>query len=136
MGEGIMRNERPASSSCPDFTMTAPIMRVFDEQKARDFYLGFLGFSLDWEHRFGADFPLYAQVSRGLLVLHLSGHHGDATPGSTVFIRMRGIRDYHRELTGRNYPKMRPGIETLPWGDVMEVTDPFGNRLRFCEQPE
>ncbi|MGG2478234.1 glyoxalase superfamily protein, partial [Rhizobium sp. BR5] len=28
----------------------------------------------------------------------------------------------------------KPGVEELPWGDVMEVTDPFGNRIRFCEQ--
>jgi len=29
---------------------------------------------------------------------------------------------------------MRPGIETAPWGArLMEVVDPFGNRLRFNE---
>jgi len=29
---------------------------------------------------------------------------------------------------------MRPGIERAPWNaDVMEVVDPFGNRLRFKE---
>lgn len=42
---------------------TIPIMRIFDEQKARDFYLGFLGMTLDWEHRFEPGYPLYMQVS-------------------------------------------------------------------------
>lgn len=62
------------------FTQTAPILRIFDESKAKEFYLGFLGFQLDFEHRFGDNFPLYMQVSRAGLVLHLSEHHGDASP--------------------------------------------------------
>ena len=57
-----------------------PVIRIFDEDKAKDFYLGFLGMTLDWEHRFGPDFPLYMQVSREGLVLHLSEHSGDGSP--------------------------------------------------------
>jgi catechol 2,3-dioxygenase-like lactoylglutathione lyase family enzyme len=118
------------------FTATQPILRIFDEAKAKEFYLDFLGFTLDWEHRFGENFPLYAQVSRAGLALHLSGHHGDGTPGSSVFVRMTGIADFHREISDRNYPNMRPGIEDAPWGRVMIVIDPFGNTIRFCESPE
>lgn len=29
---------------------TTPILRIFDETKAREFYAGFVGFSIDWEH--------------------------------------------------------------------------------------
>jgi len=29
-----------------------PVLRIFDVEKAKDFYFGFLGFSVDWEHRF------------------------------------------------------------------------------------
>ena len=32
---------------------TIPIIRIFDETKAKEFYLKFLGMTLDWEHRFG-----------------------------------------------------------------------------------
>lgn len=117
------------------FIETAPIIRIFDEPKAREFYVGFLGFTLDWEHRFGDTFPLYAQVSRAGLILHLSGHHCDATPGSNVFVAMRGIDAFHSEITSRAYPNMRPELEPLPWGKQVEVTDPFGNRIRFCERP-
>ena len=38
------------------FEQTAPILRIFDESKAKEFYLGFLGFKLDWEHRFATIF--------------------------------------------------------------------------------
>ena len=44
-----------------------PILRSFDAAKAREFYVDFLGFKVDWEHRFGDNFPLYMQVSRGRL---------------------------------------------------------------------
>ena len=29
-----------------------PILRIFDEAKAKEFYVDFLGFSVDWEHRY------------------------------------------------------------------------------------
>jgi catechol 2,3-dioxygenase-like lactoylglutathione lyase family enzyme len=113
---------------------TVPILRIFDVEKAREFYVGFLGFAVDWEHRFEDGAPLYMQVSRGGLVIHLSEHHGDACPGSTVFVRLTGLDEYHREITAKRYRSMRPGIEIAPWNaKLMEVIDPFGNRLRFNE---
>lgn len=124
------------SQAAVTFERTTPILRIFDESKAKEFYLGFLGFTLDWEHRFGESFPLYAQVSRAGLVLHLSEHHGDASPGSTVVVIMRGVQALQKELTGKDYANMKPGIEDLPWGKVMSVTDPFSNRIRFTEPPE
>lgn len=110
-----------------------PILRIFSVDKAKEFYVDFLGFTLDWEHRFGDDFPLYAQVSRSGLVLHLSEHHGDATPGSTVFVPVQDIDSLHRELAAKSYRYAKPGIEDLDWGRQLQVADPFGNRLRFCE---
>ena len=115
------------------FSQTCPIMRIFDEAVAKDFYLGFLGFHLDWEHRFGENFPLYAQVSRAGLTLHLSGHHGDATPGSTVFVRMQEVEAYQQELARQDYMHGKPSVVDEPWGLVMTVTDPFNNRIRFCQ---
>lgn len=115
------------------FSQTCPIMRIFDESVAKEFYLDFLGFRLDWEHRFGENFPLYAQVSRAGLTLHLSGHHGDATPGSTVFVRMQGVALYQRELARKDYKHGKPTVEDEPWGLMMSVVDPFSNCIRFCQ---
>jgi catechol 2,3-dioxygenase-like lactoylglutathione lyase family enzyme len=122
-----------ASPDAVRFGQTCPVMRIFDEAKAREFYVEFLGFNLDWEHRFGENFPLYAQVSRAGLSLHLSGHHGDASPGSTAFVRMEGVHAYQKELARKNYSYGKPGVEDMPWGLVMTVTDPFSNRIRFCQ---
>jgi Glyoxalase superfamily protein len=59
--------------------------------------VGFLGFAVDWEHRFEENTPAYLQVSKAGLVLHLSEHHGDACHGSTVFVWMTGIEEFHWE---------------------------------------
>ncbi len=123
-----------ASDDGFQFLRTCPIMRIFDETKAREFYLGFLGMSLDWEARFTPDAPLYAQVSRAGLTLHLSEHHGDATPGSTVFVSISDVHAYHAELAAKTYRHYNPSVERMPWGLQMSVTDPFGNRIRFTEQ--
>jgi uncharacterized glyoxalase superfamily protein PhnB len=117
-----------------EFRRVVPILRIFDVGKAKDFYAGFLGFTIDWEHRFDDRSPLYLQVSRNGLVLHLSEHHGDGTPGSAVFVEMTGLDAFHAEIHARGYGFMRPGIEDAPWNArVMEVIDPFGNRIRFSE---
>jgi len=109
-----------------------PILRIFDEAKARAFYVGFLGFQVDWEHRFAPDLPLYLQVSRDGCVLHLSEHHGDCCPGAAMRIEVDGIDGYHAELAAKQYGYARPAIEDTSWGSRdMPVTDPFGNRLVF-----
>jgi len=111
-----------------------PILRMFDERKAKEFYRGFLGFSIDWEHRFEPNTPLYMQVSRGDVVLHLSEHYGDGVPGSAVILQMTGIEEYWAELRKKKYKYYRPGIQLQPWNaKEMAVIDPFGNRIRFSE---
>ena len=110
-----------------------PILRIFDETRARAFYVGFLGFQVGWEHRFEPGLPLYMQVSRNACVLHLSEHHGDCCPGAAVRIACDDVDAYHAELAAREYGYARPQVEDTPWGSRdMTVTDPFGNRLTFA----
>lgn len=111
---------------------TIPIVRIFDEQKARDFYLAFLGMTLDWQHRFEPGLPIYMQVSKGSLVLHLSEHSGDCTPGSKLFVNVSDARALLDELQGRDYAYCRPSLEVAAWGDEgFGVVDPFSNRIWF-----
>lgn len=115
------------------FGKAIPVLRSFDETKAREFYLDFLGFSVEFEHRFEADLPLYLGLVRAGLHLHLSEHHGDASPGATVFIPTHNIEQLRDELLGKRYSYGRPDIVEQGWGKELQVYDPFGNRLRFCE---
>jgi catechol 2,3-dioxygenase-like lactoylglutathione lyase family enzyme len=117
------------------FEATVPAFRIFSVEKAREFYLGFLGFTLDWEHRFDDNAPLLMQVSRGGIVIYLSEHHGDGSPGSQITVFLSGIDELHAELNAKRYRYMRPGIEQAPWNErVMGVIDPFGNRIFFAER--
>jgi hypothetical protein len=113
-----------------------PILRIFDLAKMREFYLEFLGCTIDWEHGTEEGLPRYLQVSRGAFRLHLSEHHGDASPGARIYIEAKGVAELHAELSAKKYKFNRPGLETTPWGTrELEVTDPFGNRLTFAERP-
>ena len=114
------------------FGKTTPILRIFDEAKAREFYVDFLGFKVDWEHRFEPGLPLYLQVSKDGCVLHLSEHHGDCSPGAAIRIETSELDAFHAELASKHYKYARPEIENMPWGTRdMSVKDPFGNRLIF-----
>jgi uncharacterized glyoxalase superfamily protein PhnB len=111
-----------------------PILRSFDEAKAREFYVDFLGFTVDWEHRFELDLPLYMQISKDDCILHLTEHHGDCSPGAAIRIATADLHTYHQQLLAKQYKNARPGIEKQPWGEwAMCITDPFGNRLDFVE---
>lgn len=110
-----------------------PILRIFDEAKAREFYVDFLGFQVDWEHRFAADLPLYMQVSKDDCILHLSGHHGDCCPGAHLYIDTTDLDSYQQQLLAKNYKHSRPGIENTERGTrEMTIADPFGNSLTFA----
>lgn len=116
------------------FQKTIPLLRIFSVEKAKEFYVDYLGFTVDWEHHFDENSPAYIQVLRDGLVLHLTEHVGDCCPGSTIFVWMTGIEEFHREITDKNYKYLRPGIETTFYDSKsVEVIDPFGNRIRFNE---
>ncbi|SFC39777.1 Uncharacterized conserved protein PhnB, glyoxalase superfamily [Polaromonas sp. OV174] len=115
-----------------NFGKTTPILRMFDEAKAKEFYIDFLGFKLDWEHRFEADLPLYMQISKGDCLIHLSEHHGDCSPGAALRIECNELEAFQQQLLAKSYKYARPGIEDMPWGSKdMSIRDPFGNRLTF-----
>ena len=116
------------------FLHTIPILRIFDVQKAKEFYCGFLGFIVDWEHTFEPGMPVYMQVSRESLRFHLSEHHGDGSPGVRIFVEMIGLEDFHHEISGKGYRYMRPTINDEFYGArAVHVVDPFGNRISFNE---
>ena len=110
-----------------------PIFRIFDYKKAIEFYVDWLGFKIDWEER-GKGKPIYMQVSKNSIKLHLTEHHGDCCPGSKVFIVFSDIKKYHERIIKKDYKYNKPELGEAPWNaTVMQVTDPFGNKLLFNE---
>lgn len=111
-----------------------PIFRIFDYDKAIEFYVEWLGFKIDWEDK-PENAPVYMQISLEGIIIHLTEHHGDCTPGARAYISgFSNLKDYHTELFNKQYKYNRPGLEKSPWNKdnlCMDVTDPFGNRLSF-----
>jgi uncharacterized glyoxalase superfamily protein PhnB len=116
------------------FQRVIPLLRIFNVDKAREFYVDFLGFSVDFEHRLESNAPLIMQVSRGDLVIRLSEHYGDSTPGAAFQIDVTGIDDLAAELAAKRYRYSKPAVLKTPWNTrVLSLIDPFSNRLTFSE---
>ena len=120
------------------FSAPVPILRSFDEKKAKEFYVDFLGFEIVFEHRFGPDAPLYMELRLGDCVIHLSEHHGDAAPGTALRVTGRNLDEFMQGLRDKKYQNANPGNpEKKPWGlREVGIADPFGNRIVFVEEPE
>lgn len=110
-----------------------PVLRSFDEARAKAFYIDFLGFETVFEHRFEPGFPLYMGIVRDACELHLSEHYGDASPGAAVRIPVDDATAYAAALLAKSASHSRPGApKPTPWGTLeFTVSDPSGNRLTF-----
>ena len=111
---------------------TTPILRSFDKDKAKKFYVDFLEFEIEFEHRFEKELPLYLGLKKGDFQLHLSEHHGDSSPGASIRIEIDNLKSFQEKLLKKNYKYSRPGIIKQDWGTMeMIIKDPFGNKLIF-----
>ncbi|MBE0388935.1 hypothetical protein PLUTE_a3694 [Pseudoalteromonas luteoviolacea DSM 6061] len=81
----------------------------------------------------GQNAPLYAQISKGNCIIHLSEHYGDASPGTTLRVEIENLTQYQNLLSAKQFKHARPGINEMPWGLEMPISDPFGNKLIFTQ---
>ncbi len=112
-----------------------PVLRMFDEAATQAFYVDFLGAKILFDHRFGDAFPLYMAVEVEGCEMHLSGHHGDACPGSHIRLDVADVNGMSKRLRNKDYRFAKPGEpEKSNWGTLeLTLTDPSGNRLTFVE---
>ncbi|MDZ7871857.1 MAG: glyoxalase superfamily protein [Rhizobium sp.] len=75
-----------------------------------------------------------AKMSRGACVLHLSEHAGDASPGAKAFALDAGPRRLPFGTDGQELSLPQTRAEGRAMGAQMTVTDPFSNRIAFCER--
>lgn len=118
----------------PTLGAIIPIFRIFDEAKAREFYCGFLGFEVEFEHRYQEDFPIFMGIKHGSCRLYLSEHNGDGSPGANIRLRVEGLKEYQEALVAKEFKYSRPGLVDNEMGDWdMSIKDPFGNCITFWE---
>jgi uncharacterized glyoxalase superfamily protein PhnB len=112
-----------------------PVLRIFDYKKAIEFYVEWLGFKINWEHTFEDNTPVYLEIEKDGLIIHLSEHHGDGTPGTNVFVWCDGVKEFHKEIINKKYKYNKPGLEKTFYGSLaVKVIDPFHNQIIFNEK--
>lgn len=99
-----------------------PVLRVTDVNRSVDWYAQ-LGFTKEWEHRFGPSFPAFVSLARGTARLFLSEHLGDAGPDTLVYLRVLDVDEIAERFTAE--------IVEQPWAREVHLSDPDGNRLRI-----
>ncbi len=114
---------------------------MLDEACASEFYLDYLGFEVDWEHRFEdtPSSPLYMQVSLGGVTLHLNGHAAQESPVCEVRIPVVGIEAFCDHLNDKpsRFEKQSvaaPRYEGKPTD--LNILEPFQNHLVFWAREE
>ncbi|MER2511386.1 MAG: VOC family protein [Nitrosomonas ureae] len=109
-----------------------PQLRITSAERSLAFYVGGLGFVVDWQHQFGPGYPLFVQATRSGQTIFLTEHTGDCQVGGAVYFIVPDARACYAQfasngIVATNHP------ENTPW-DTCEfvLTDPDGNRLRFA----
>ena len=84
-----------------------PILYVTNAYDATKWYSQ-IGFTLESEHQFAPDMPIYAFLKCGDSQLHLSEHKGDAKPETLVYFYIEDVDDIAQEF-GET-------VKEQPWG--------------------
>jgi catechol 2,3-dioxygenase-like lactoylglutathione lyase family enzyme len=109
-----------------------PQFRITDVQRSIAFYVGGLGFKVDWEHRFEPGFPVFMQLTRDGQSIFLTEHSGDCKVGGAAYFVVPDVDACYNEFVSRGVVATEPP-ENAPYGPrEMLVMDPDGNRLRFA----
>jgi catechol 2,3-dioxygenase-like lactoylglutathione lyase family enzyme len=124
MGERIA----PKASDV-DFEGTTPILRVRSLSESLGWYVGVLGFEVDWQ-----DPGIFASVSRGRCTIFLcEGDQGN--PGTWVWIGVGDVEMLFEQYRTRG-AKIRHPPTNYAWALEMQVEDPDGHVLRFGSEPK
>lgn len=113
-----------------------PVIRMLDEAASKSFYIDYLGYQIDWEHRFRDDpeSPLYLQVSLGESRLHLNGHADQSSPVCEVRVPVDGIDAFCQFLSEKTYSDEKPEVVDPRYAGEnqdLNLIDPSGNHIVF-----
>jgi len=112
-----------------EWSSWVPILRVKDARVSAKFYQDAMGFKVDWEHRFADDFPIYMQVSRPPLALHLSEHQGGGTTAAEFFVRVPDVDAVYQAMVDQGIkPESEPTDQEYGMRDFL-IVDPDGHSI-------
>lgn len=92
-----------------------PTLRVKDARRSEQFYCDTLGFTKNWEHQFGADFPIMMSISYTDCFLFLSEHSGTGSDNCDIYICMDDIDTFYSAKSEQGIVFEKAPINE-PWG--------------------
>lgn len=107
-----------------------PALRITNYLRSKAFYTEALGFTVNWEHRFGPDFPVFMEVGRDDMSFYLTEHAGDCQVGGLIHLVVSDVDAWYTELQQKGVDVADPPNERLEGIRNMTVTDPDGNQIR------
>ena len=108
-----------------------PTFRVRDASAAEAFYCDKLGFKTSWEYDPGDGYPVFVEVVRDNVALHLSEHEGDGPEGISIYVNVADARALYGDVLAAGAEVPEPPQEA-EWGEIVfSLIDPDGNTLRF-----
>lgn len=112
----------------PQFHAASPILPVSDLARSLDYYVGVLGFTVEWQDATGM-----ASVRRDSCTLMLcQGDQGHA--GTWVWVGVADVDALHETLKAGGAIVRHPPSD-YPWAREMQIADPDGNVLRLGSDP-
>ena len=130
-----LRTNEPYNQNLPK-QRVMPTLRMTDYANSKAFYVEGLGFRIDWEHRFKANFPVFMQISRDGLAFFLTEHTGDCPVGGLIQLYVPDVDAWFAEFQGRGVPVKEPPNERLQGLRSMTILDPDGNKLMISTRLE
>ena len=113
------------------FESTISLLRVSDARTSEAFYCDTLGFRKSWEIDLGEGEPVFIEVTRDRVSLHLSEYEGDGPLGIQLYVNVSDAEELHETLVDHDALIVEP-LHHAEWGHmVFAIQDPDGNLLRF-----
>jgi len=107
-----------------------PTLRITDYERSKAYYVESLGFTVEWEHRFAPNLPVFMSVVRDGMQIYLSQHSGDCQVGGLVHFIISDVDAWHAEFRERAVIVAQVPNDDLGFRN-MTIKDPDGNQLRF-----
>lgn len=106
-----------------------PTLRVKDARKSEQFYCDTLGFTKEWEHQFGPDFPMMMSISFTNCNLFLSEHSGTGSDNCDIYMCVDDVDGFYQEKSQQGLTFEKSPIDES-WG-MREATfrDPDNHRF-------
>jgi len=105
-----------------------PILRVRDVEASRRYYVGTLGFALEWD----ADGMIAVARDRKSIMLC---EGGQGQPGTWLWIGVEDADAFFAEFSAKG-AHIRSPLQNFAWAYEFQVEDPDGHVLRFGAEPK